>query len=539
MVLNGLERYLICSIFLWVGLGYHGVLSSAWALEETTEADVLLQGGTIIDGTGKPGYTGDVAIKGDKIVGVGKFAVGKVAVTVDCQGLVIAPGFIDLHNHSDRQVVDPQKSGLVNYLTQGCTTIVTGNCGAGPIHVAEYHKKLTEAGVGTNIAHLLPQGSLRSSVMGTALREPSDEEMQEMKRLTKKAMQEGAWGMSTGLIYVPGTYAKTEELIEIAKVVSQSNGIYASHIRNEATDLLAAVDEALRIGKEAELPVHISHFKSSGRDAWGLVRRAVTQIEAARERGQVVTADQYPYIASSTSLDATIIPSWALAGGRKALIKRLNDPEQGERIREAMTENLKKRNGGESIQIARYEPHQEWVGKRLSEIAKLQGKSPTEIGVEIAKNGGAAIVNFSMDEADVRHVMQVPWVATASDGRAYLPGADKPHPRNYGTFPRKLGYYAMAEGVLSLEKAVRSATALPAQILGLTDRGTLKTGLAADIVVFDPQQIRDAATFENPHQYSRGIRYVYVNGQPAVYLGSPTGARPGKALIHSSEKSKN
>lgn len=375
--------------------------------------------------------------------------------------------------------------------------------------------------------------------MGTALREPSDEEMQEMKRLTEKAMQEGAWGMSTGLIYVPGTYAKTEELIEIAKVVSQSNGIYASHIRNEATDLLAAVDEALRIGKEAELPVHISHFKSSGRDAWGLVRRAVTQIEAARERGQVVTADQYPYIASSTSLDATIIPSWALAGGRKALIKRLNDPEQGERIREAMTENLKKRNGGESIQIARYEPHQEWVGKRLSEIAKLQGKSPTEIGVEIAKNGGAAIVNFSMDEADVRHVMQVPWVATASDGRAYLPGADKPHPRNYGTFPRKLGYYAMAEGVLSLEKAVRSATALPAQILGLTDRGTLKTGLAADIVVFDPQQIRDAATFENPHQYSRGIRYVYVNGQPAVYLGSPTGARPGKALIHSSEKSKN
>ncbi|MCA9068057.1 MAG: amidohydrolase family protein, partial [Planctomycetaceae bacterium] len=320
------------------------MLSGASALAEPIDADVLLQGGTIVDGTGKPGYPGDVAIKGNKIVGVGKLELGKVALTVDCKGLVIAPGFIDLHNHSDRQVIDPQTSGLVNYLTQGCTTIVTGNCGAGPVDVEEYHRKLAEAGVGANIAHLLPQGSLRSSVMGTALRDPSNEELEEMKRLTKKAMQDGAWGMSTGLIYVPGTYAKTEELIEIAKVVSQNNGIYASHIRNEGTNLLAAVDEALRIGKEAELPVHISHFKYSGRDAWGLVRRAVEQIETARAQGQVATADQYPYIASSTSLDATIIPTWALAGGRKALIERLDDPKQGARIRQTMTENLKKRN---------------------------------------------------------------------------------------------------------------------------------------------------------------------------------------------------
>lgn len=534
MLFDGIKRRVV--LLLWFGLTLWGALPSPSAFADSVDADVLLQGGTIVDGTGEPGFPGDVAIQGDRIVAVGKFEPGKVALMVDCRGLVIAPGFIDLHNHSDRQVVDPQKSGLVNYLTQGCTTIVTGNCGAGPVNVAAYREKLTEAGVGTNVAHLLPQGSLRSSVMGTALREPSAEEMQEMKRLADKAMQEGAWGMSTGLIYVPGTYAKTEELVEIAKVVSQSNGIYASHIRNENTNLLAAVDEALRIGKEAELPVHISHFKSSGRDAWGLVRRAVKQIETARERGQVVTADQYPYIASSTSLDATIIPTWARAGGRSALIKRLDDREQGERIRRAMTETLKKKEGGGSIQIARYAPHQNWVGKRLSEIARQEGKSPTEIGVEIAKNGGAAIVNFSMDEADVRHVMRVPWVATASDGRAYLPGADKPHPRNYGTFPRKLGYYAIKEKVLSQEAAVRSATSLPAKILGLTDRGTLKTGWVADVIVFDPEKIRDAATFEEPHQYSRGIRYVYVNGQPAIFRGSPTGARPGKALVHSSKR---
>lgn len=512
--------------------------ADAFAQDKPIDADVLFRGATIVDGTGKAGYLGDVAIREDKIVGVGKFALGKVALTVDCQGLVIAPGFIDLHNHSDSQVVNPQTSGLVNYLTQGCTTVVTGNCGAGPVDVAAYHKKLADAGVGTNVAHLLPQGSLRSRVMGSAFRDPSEEELKEMKRLAEKAMQDGAWGMSTGLIYVPGTYAKTEELIEIAKVVSEHGGIYASHIRNESTDLLAAVDEALRIGRDAKLPVHVSHFKSTGRDAWGLVRRAVEQIETAKAQGQIVTADQYPYIASSTSLDATIIPSWALAGGRKVLIKRLDDPKEGERIRQGMTSNLEKRDGGASIRIARYSPRQDWVGKNLAQIAESEKRSAVEIGIEIAKNGGAQIVNFSMDEADVRHVMQVPWVATASDGRGYLPGADKPHPRNYGTFPRKIGYYAIQEKVLPLEAAVRSATSLPAEVLGLKDRGVLQVGNIADIVVFDPKTVRDAATFDDPHGYSLGIEYVYVNGKPAIFKGSPTGARPGKALIHPAKEMK-
>ncbi len=343
-------------------------------------------------------------------------------------------------------------------------------------------------------------------------------------------MEDGAWGMATGLIYVPGTYSETEELIEIAKVVAKHKGIYASHIRNEGTDLLSAVEEALRIGREAELPVHISHFKSSGRDAWGLVQRAVKQVEAARQQGQIVTADQYPYIASSTSLDATILPSWALAGGRKELIKRLDDPATSSRIREATASNLERRDGGTAIRIARYEARQDWVGKNLAEIAQAENKTPLEIGLEIARNGGAGIVNFSMDEADVRHVMQVSWVATASDGRAYLPGADKPHPRNYGTFTRKIGHYAIGEKVMTLEAAVRSATSLPAEILGLKDRGVLEPGKIADVVVFDPKTIKDAATFDDPHQYSEGVKFVFVNGEFAIHNGSPTGSRPGKAL---------
>lgn len=504
--------------------------ASLCAQNAAVDADILLKNGTILDGTGKPGVLGSVAIKNDKIIAVGKFEPGKVALVIDCEGLVIVPGFIDLHNHSDSQVIHPQVSGLMNFLTQGCTTIVTGNCGSGPVNVAEYHQKLMEAGVGTNVAHLLPQGSLRSEVMGTALRAPKPEELEEMKSLADKAMQDGAWGMSTGLIYVPGTYSKTEELIEIAKVVAKHHGIYASHIRGEGTDLLGSVEEALRIGREAKLPVHISHFKSSGRDAWGLVQRAAKQVEAARQQGQIVTADQYPYIASSTSLDATILPSWALEGGRKELVKRLDDPETSARIRAFVDGKLEKRDGGTAIRIARYERRQEWTGKNLAEIAQAENKSATDIGLDIVRHGGAAIVNFSMDEADVRHVMQVPWVATASDGRAYLPGADRPHPRNYGTFTRKIGHYAIGEKVITLEAAVRSCTSLPAEILGLKDRGVLEPGKFADVVVFDAKTIRDSATFDDPHQYSQGVKFVLVNGEFAIHNGSPTGSRPGKAL---------
>ncbi len=505
---------------------------------EPVVADVLLVGGTIYDGTGVAGVVGDVAIRGDRVVAVGSFETKTAEWRLDCTGLVVMPGAIDLHNHSDRQVVASGTRANLNYLLQGCTTVVTGNCGSGPVDVGEYYSKINEAGAGTNVIHLLPHGALRKQVVGTDRRPSTPAELKEMRELAEKAMTDGAWGMSTGLIYVPGTYADTNELVALADVVASHKGIYASHIRNENVQLLAAVDEAMEIGRRAGLPVHVSHFKSSGRGSWGLVRRAADRIAVARKAGQVVTADQYPYIASSTSLDATVIPTWARAGGRAELIRRLDDKEIGVKLRTAIAENLSRKDNGQVIKIARFRHRPDWVGRSVAEIAEAEVMTTVEVAVEVARNGGASVVNFSMSEEDVRHIMQVPWVATASDGRAYLPGADRPHPRSYGTFARKLGHYAIREKVLGLAAAVRSMTGLPAGILGLQDRGVLRVGSVADVAVFDPKAIRDAATFEDPHQYSVGFRYVFVNGRPAVFRGKSTGALAGRALVHRSEPAK-
>jgi len=522
--------FLAIVLLLWSG--------PAAAAAEPIEADILLVGGTIYDGTGGKPVVGDVAIRGDRVVAVGEFKTKSAEWRLDCTGLVVMPGAIDLHNHSDRQVVDSKTRANINYLMQGCTTVVTGNCGSGPVDVGEYYGKINQAGAGTNVIHLLPHGSLRRAVVGSESRAATAEELKEMQNLVEKAMHDGAWGMSTGLIYVPGTYADTNELVTLAKVVALHKGIYASHIRNENVRLLAAVDEAMEIGRRAGLPVHVSHFKSSGRDSWGLVRRAAEMIAKARKKGQKVTADQYPYIASSTSLDATVIPTWARAGGRKELIRRLDDKEIGIKLRTAIAENLSRKDNGQVLKIARYAPRPDWVGQSVAEIAESEKLTTVEVAVEVARSGGAAIVNFSMSEEDVRHIMQVPWVATASDGRAYLPGADRPHPRSYGTFARKLGHYAIREKVLGLAAAVRSMTGLPAEILGLKDRGVLRVGSVADVAVFDPKTIRDAATFEDPHQYSEGFRYVLVNGRPAVFRGKPTGALAGRAVVHGREPSK-
>lgn len=507
-------------------------LMPAVSAQDPVDADILLADGILHDGSGAAPRIGHVAIRKGKIVAVGEFPVGKVGWKLDCKGLVIAPGFIDLHTHSDSQVVDGLLRASTNYLLQGCTTQVTGNCGSGPVDVGEYYRKIDADGAGTNVAHLLPQGNLREKVVGNVDRKATDAEIEQMRELAAKAMQDGAWGMSTGLIYVPSVYASTEELIEVARVVSAGGGIYASHIRGEGKELLNAVDEALRIGETAGCPVHISHFKASGQENWGTLRLAAERIEQARKAGRAATADQYPYTASSTSLEATVVPTWARSGGSKALIARLDDPETGPKLRREIRRDLERSRDGAAIFIARYSAKPEWIGLDVKQIAEKESRTPLEITEEICRNGGAAVVNFSMSEDDVRYAMQLPWVATASDGRSYLPGPDKPHPRSYGTFSRKIGRYSIADGVLPLNQAIRSCSGLPADIIGFKDRGYLKADCAADVVVFDPEKFRDVATFAEPHQFSQGAQYVFVNGTPAVFAGQPTGALAGKALKH-------
>ncbi len=503
---------------------------------QATDADWLLAGGTLFDGSGAEGVVADIAIADGKIVAIGEFEHGVIGQVVDCEGLVICPGFIDLHNHSDDPIVDPATRASTNYLTQGCTTVVTGNCGAGRVDVAKYFEQIDSAGAGTNVIHLLPHGSLRSQVFGDVRRVPTDEELAQMKSLAETAMLEGAWGMSTGLIYTPGTYADTDELVEIASVVSRHDGIYASHIRNEGTGLIDAVREAIEIGRRAELPVHVSHIKASGMDAWGGLRVAASIIEEARTEGLAVTADQYPYIASSTSLEAMVIPTWAREGGSQSLIERFDDEEVGRKLREEIKKEQTLKN---RIVIATFRSRQDWVGKDLTTIAELEGRKEVEIIEEIVRAGGAAVVNFGMNEEEVRFAMQLPWVATASDGGSKIPTADRPHPRSFGTFTRKLGYYAIQEKVVTLASAIRSCSGLPADILHLDDRGYLRAGYVADIAGFDPSQLMDLATFDSPYRYSTGMKYVFVAGKPAVFEGTPTGALTGKALRHKSSDAGN
>lgn len=511
------------------------------------EADVVIRGATIIDGAGKPGVKGDLALKGERLVAVGSFTTNGKAKIIDGEKLIVAPGFIDLHSHSDLSPKRPESNvpplteeatrANLNFLMQGVTTVVTGNCGFGPVHVADFFRKLDDGKIGSNVIHLVPHNDLRQQVMGNANRPPTREELSKMKELVGAGMKAGAWGLATGLYYTPGSYADRSEVIELAQVAAAHGGLYASHMRDEGAGLFTSIEETLAIGRQARLPVHISHFKAYGPKAWGKAVDAIAMIEKARGAGQEVTADQYPYTASSTKLAADVIPGNYREGSQKDLIARLDDPELGPKIRQAIARNLKDADDGKNLRIARYPAKPEWQGKDLAAIAQSEKKSPVDVVVEIERHGGAQIVNFSMKEEDVRIIMKQPWVATASDGATMIPSDTVPHPRNYGCFARKVGRYAGEEKVLPLEQAVRSASGLPADILKLPERGYLKPGYFADVVVFDPATYRDTATFDKPHQYATGVRWLFVNGTPVISEGKYAGALAGKALRHQSTES--
>ncbi|MGH7225817.1 MAG: N-acyl-D-amino-acid deacylase family protein, partial [Gemmataceae bacterium] len=437
--------------------------------------------------------------------------------------------------HSDYPLQKETTRANRCYLHQGVTTVVTGNCGSGPVDVAKYFRTLQSGKIGTNVIHQMPHNSVRAAVMKNANRVPSADELHRMEALIDRGMTDGAWGLSTGLIYNPGTYAKTDEIIALAKVAARHGGFYASHIRNESAGVLAAIDEALTIGREAGLPVHISHLKASGRKAWGMAANEIALLDKARKSGQAVSADQYPYIASSTSLKATLIPTSFREGNRKDYVARLNDAEQLARLRPILERGLQRRRGGKSVRIARYAPKPAWQGKDLAAVAALEEKPAADIVLEIERNGGAQVVIFGMSEDDVRLIMKQPFVATASDGASQLLSADTvPHPRSYGTFPRKIGRYSIEDKIITLEDAIRSASGLPADILHLPQRGYLKAGYFADVVVFDPKTFRDRATFDKPHQYATGVRFLFVNGKLAIEDGKFTKVLAGKVLRHKS-----
>lgn len=538
-------RYLIFAVLV-TGIG------------QAQEFDLVVRNGRIIDGSGNPWFHGDVAIKKNKIVKVGRFT-GSGKREIDAAGRLVTPGFIDMHSHSDLSLLrDGNAQGKVR---QGVTTEILGESGSAAPRCPKpdakpstdpnalkldwtdfkgYFKRLKNDKTSVNVATFVGMGDVRACAMGEDDRAPTPEEMAKMQRYVEEAMKQGAMGLSAGLIYEPNSFAKTEEIVELAKVASRYGGIYAVHMRSEGLKILEAIQETVRIGEEAKLPVHIMHFKVSGKNSWGKIGEAIAAVNAARARGVEVTADQYPYIASSTGLTARL-PDWALDGGTQKLLARLRDPAERERIRAATAESMMRSgNDWKMAVIARMrtDKNKQWEGKSIADVALALNKPEfdTVADLLIEEGGGIGMVYFAMHEDDVKLAMQQPWVSVGSDGSALNTdpasplSSGKPHPRSYGTFPRVLARYVREAPVISLENAIRKMTSLAAQQMGIQDRGLLRKEMKADVLIFDENKVIDKATFENPHQYAEGIDFVIVNGKVVIDQGNHTGERPGVVI---------
>lgn len=497
--------------------------------------DVLIVNGKIIDGTGNPWFYGDVGIRDGRIAAIGKLGQQQATTVIDATGLIVAPGFIDVHTHIEGSVLDVPTAG--NFIMDGVTSVVTGNCGGSAVDVNRFFRQLDSVRTSINIAMLIGHNSVRRAVLGDEQRDPTREEQEQMEKLVEQAMADGAVGLSTGLIYVPGTYSKTNEVIGLAKSAARYGGVYASHIRDEGDRVTEAVEEAINIGRQANLPVQISHFKVTYKPNWGKSISTLAQVERARSEGIDVTIDQYPYVASSTTLSTTV-PSWVFGGGRDSVMIRLSNPETRQRIKGEMVDMLKKKqlkNYSYAV-VARYAPDSTYNGKNISEINRIRGRKtkPLEEAETIlelvASTERVQMVYFSMNEEDLRRIAQYPYNMFASDAGINKYGAGMPHPRAYGTNARVLGIYVRDLKLIRLEEAIRRMTSLPATKFNLRDRGLLREGMAADVVVFDEKTVGDRATFERPHAYASGFSYIIVNGQITAVAGKHTGVRNGIAL---------
>lgn len=511
-------------------------LASAATEPPTAPYDLAIAGARIIDGSGNPWYRGDVYLRGDTIarIDTGRHNFPS-KYTIDGQGLVLAPGFIDIHTHARRAIIAIPTAE--NYARQGVTTLIEGPDGSSPIPLRAYLEQVGAVKTSVNFGAFIGQGSIRESVIGPNDRKAGPEEITRMLEMVRQGMRDGAFGLSTGLFYVPGTFTPTEEVTALAKVAGEMGGIHISHMRNEAKDVLKSVNETIAIGEDGLLPTQVTHHKVIGKGNWGASTETLAAVAAARARGVDATIDHYPYTASSTGLNA-LLPSWAQDGGRSALLKRLADPETRAKIKAVVVENIKfDRGGGDprNIQIASAGFDASLAGKNLAQITAAKGvdvsiENAADAALEIIEKGGASAIFHAISEEDMVRVLRDPNSMVASDGEVIRFGAAAPHPRGYGTFVRVLGRYVRELKVITLQEAVRKMTSFPAQRLGLFDRGLVRPGLKADLVLFDDREIGDRSTFEAPHQYAVGVKWVLVNGEVVFNGETMTAARPGKIL---------
>jgi N-acyl-D-amino-acid deacylase len=496
--------------------------------------DILIRNARVVDGTGNPWYRADVGVRDGRIAAIGRLSTATAYKTIDAAERVIAPGFIDVHTHVEGAIEKVPRAD--NYILDGVTSIVTGNCGGSRLTLGQWFAEVEKLGLGLNVASLIGHNTVRREVMGTANRAATPDEIKRMQALVEQAMQHGAVGFSTGLIYIPGAYSNTAEVVALAKAAAKYGGAYASHMRDEGAHVMQAIEEAVTVGREAGMPVQLSHFKIDNRRLWGSSNKSIELVEKFRREGVDVVVDQYPYDRSSTNLGITL-PNWALADGDARVKERLADPPTRKKIQSEMLAKLRAlgHDNYEYAAVASFPPDRSYEGKTIREINALRGRPKTaeaeaETILDLLSQGGAQMVYHSMGGDDVERILRYPNTAIASDGSVREFRVGMPHPRSYGTNARVLAEYVRKRSVLTLEDAVRRMTSLPARTFGFRDRGMVQTGLVADLVIFDPARVQDKATFTAPHQYAEGFDFVLVNGKVAVENGKPTGVMAGSIL---------
>lgn len=497
------------------------------AQSKTLQVDYLIKDAWVFDGFSKDSVKTDVGITGDKITYIGNSQKDKMKGKrlINAKGLYLSPGFIDPHTHTEADLSSKEKEIRANlpYLFQGVTSVVAGNDGASPYPIAQKLTEWNKNGIGTNAALLVGHGTIRTKILGRNNIKPSESQLEKMKELFAKGMKDGAFGMSTGLYYAPGSYAETDEVVALAKVVKSFNGIYDTHMRSEGTDVLKSIRETIEIGERTGIPLHISHLKLSGIEAWKKTDEVLGLINRTIDSGLKLNANQYPFTASSTGLSAATVPRWAEDGGRQALLQRFKDPMLLDSIKKAINKNIKGRSGPSNI-VLYIKAAPEFNGKSLTTVAKEWGKTPEDVVVSLLEQySSPKIISHSMNEENVQAIMKQPWVMTGSDGTSG-------HPRKYASFTKKIREYVLDKKIISMARAINNATYLTAQTFGIDKRGAIKVGYYADVILFDPQTIKDTANFDNPFEYAQGMQYVFVNGKPAIERGSYTGILAGIAL---------